>query len=143
EIILNVVNKLEIQIREKNGIIETDLKAQHFTFFGDKVHLTNVIFNLIDNANKYCKTESEISLTTINKKNGIEISVTDNGIGISPENQRKIFDKLYRVPTGNVHDVKGFGLGLSYVKTIVEKHDGTISVKSALNQGSTFTIYLP
>ena len=107
------------------------------------MHLTNVIYNLIDNAIKYTEVPPEISITTENEKDGILILVRDNGIGISKENQKKIFDTLFRVPTGNVHNVKGFGLGLSYVKAVAEKHGGIISVESELGKGSCFKLYFP
>jgi signal transduction histidine kinase len=105
--------------------------------------LTNIVFNLIDNAIKYTIGVPEITVKTENTENGIKVSVKDNGIGISKENQRKIFDKFYRVPTGNVHNVKGFGLGLSYVLAVIEKHGGTVEVQSELGKGSTFIISLP
>jgi signal transduction histidine kinase len=102
-----------------------------------------VLYNLIDNAIKYSKDKPVIHLSTRDAEGGMVIQVSDNGIGISKENQKKIFEKLYRVPTGNLHDVKGFGLGLSYVKAIVDQHDGEIQVKSQLNQGTTFSIFIP
>jgi signal transduction histidine kinase len=107
---------------------------------GDKVHLTNLIINLLDNAIKYCIEPPKIVIYTENKGHLLLIKVQDNGIGISKANRKKIFEKLYRVPTGNIHNFKGFGLGLSYAKAIVELHDGQIFVDSELDKGSTFTI---
>jgi two-component system phosphate regulon sensor histidine kinase PhoR len=101
------------------------------------------VLNLLDNAIKYTEESPQIVLKTRNIPNGIELLVQDNGMGISKSNQKRIFEKLYRVPTGNVHNVKGFGLGLSYVKTVVEKHGGMIGVNSELKKGSTFYIRLP
>ncbi|MFT6442056.1 MAG: signal transduction histidine kinase, partial [Salibacteraceae bacterium] len=101
------------------------------------------IYNLIDNAIKYTPAVPVIHIKTNNEKDNLMLSVCDNGIGISKEHQSKIFDKLYRVPTGNLHDTKGFGLGLNYVKTVVERHDGSVKVNSKLNKGSTFTLTIP
>jgi two-component system phosphate regulon sensor histidine kinase PhoR len=143
EIINTAINNTQLLIAQRNGTIQTVLKAQTYKLMADRVHLTNIIFNLIDNAIKYTKQNPEIVVTTYNTAEGIMIEVKDNGIGISKENQRKIFDKFYRVPTGNVHNVKGFGLGLSYVLAVVLKHDGTISVDSELGKGSTFKVHLP
>jgi len=112
------------------------------TVTADRVRLEQVAANLIDNAIKYSKGTPEITISTYNTSEGIMIQVKDNGIGISKENQRKIFDKFYRVPTGNVHNVKGFGLGLSYVLAVVLKHNGTISVTSEVGKGSTFNVHL-
>jgi len=143
EVIDNVINNIGIQVEVKDGKIIRDFRASNSTIIADKMHLTNVISNLVDNANKYSPRKPVITISTENFSEGIKISVEDNGIGINKENQKKIFDKLYRVPTGNIHDVKGFGLGLSYVKAIIEKHSGKITVESDLKKGSTFRVYLP
>ena len=111
--------------------------------YADEVHITNVVSNLLDNAIKYCTKVPEISVYTRNKGQEIIISVIDNGIGIAAKEQKLIFERFYRVSTGNLHDVKGFGLGLSYVKTIVEAHGGRIEVESAEGKGSRFDIILP
>jgi two-component system phosphate regulon sensor histidine kinase PhoR len=110
---------------------------------GDRIHLANVLYNLVDNAVKYCEGQPEVLITTTSDAAGITVRVADNGIGIARADQRKIFDRLYRVPTGNLHNVKGFGLGLSYVKAVLEKHGGTIRVESEPGMGSTFIIELP
>lgn len=143
EIINTAINNTNLLVEQRNGRITTNLNATKVRLQADRVHLTNIVFNLIDNALKYSKENPEINITTHDAENGIEIIIRDNGIGISKENQRKIFDKFYRVPTGNVHNVKGFGLGLSYVQAVVNKHGGDISVNSELGKGSTFTVVLP
>ncbi len=143
EIITTAIKNTQLLISQRAGTVNTYLKAQKFKLQADRVHLTNIIFNLIDNAIKYSRESPEISISTFNTAEGIMIQVKDNGIGISKENQRKIFDKFYRVPTGNVHNVKGFGLGLSYVLAVVLKHHGTISVNSEPGKGSTFNVHLP
>ncbi|HTJ48370.1 MAG TPA: ATP-binding protein [Cyclobacteriaceae bacterium] len=128
---------------EKGGNIITQLKASHSIINGDKLHLVSMLHNLLDNAIKYCAVKPEITINTFDTGKNLVVEIRDNGIGISQENQRRVFQKFYRVPTGNVHDVKGFGLGLSYVKTIAESHGGTISLTSVLNQGCTFKIEFP
>lgn len=143
ELIKKVVDSSSLQIKQKGGVVRMHLNAEELLVRGDKVHLTNVIYNLIDNANKYSDGAAEIDLRSGMLKNGnVYVSVSDKGRGISREHVRKIFDKLYRVPTGNVHNVKGFGLGLSYVKAVVERHGGEIQVESEIGKGSTFTIIL-
>lgn len=124
----------------KNGTMDFRPEATATMMSGDKVHLTNLIINLLDNAIKYCIEPPKIVIYTENKGHLLLIKVQDNGIGISKANRKKIFEKLYRVPTGNIHNFKGFGLGLSYAKAIVELHDGQIFVDSELDKGSTFTI---
>jgi len=99
--------------------------------------------NLLDNANKYSTDRPIISVTTASKPKGVEVTVTDNGMGINKESQKQIFDKFYRVHTGNVHDIKGFGLGLAYVKALVTAHNGTINLKSDIGKGSSFTLFFP
>ncbi len=143
DIINTAINNTQLLIDQRGGTIQTQLTATKFKLQADRVHLTNIVFNLIDNAIKYSKGVPEIIISTHNTAEGIMIKVKDNGLGISKENQRKIFDKFYRVPTGNVHNVKGFGLGLSYVLAVVLKHNGTISVDSELGKGSTFNVHLP
>lgn len=143
ELIDGVINNIGIQVEVKDGKIDCKFGAAKQIVNADKMHLTSAISNLLDNANKYTPKKPEITVTTDNYPDGLRISICDNGVGISKENQKKIFDKLYRVPTGNVHDVKGFGLGLSYVKTIVEQHGGKITVESELKKGSKFCVYLP
>ncbi len=143
EILQNAVNSKKINAESKGGKISTEFNAEKSTIFADRVHLTNVFVNMLDNAIKYNLHEPVISISTRNLQEGILVDIADNGIGISKTNQSKIFDKLYRVHTGNVHNFKGFGLGLSYVKAIVEQHKGKITVDSELEKGSVFHIYLP
>jgi two-component system phosphate regulon sensor histidine kinase PhoR len=142
-IIETVILNIKLQVENKQGEIVTGLFARNPIIKADRLHITNIIFNLVDNALKYSDQKPVIKISTKNNEQGVLITVEDNGIGISKENQKQIFDTMYRVPTGNLHNVKGFGLGLSYVKTIIDKHNGTIRVDSTIGKGSTFTIYLP
>ncbi|MDD4225336.1 MAG: HAMP domain-containing sensor histidine kinase [Mariniphaga sp.] len=139
----NVLNNFELRVKSKNGILHADISPGIVLVRGDEVHLTNVIFNLLDNAVKYSGETPEISVSTEDKNAHFIVSVSDNGIGIPKEHLDQIFDRFYRVPTGNVHNVKGFGLGLSYVKKIVELHNGKIKVDSVVNKGTKFSIFLP
>lgn len=143
EVIEEVVAGMRVPLQEKNGHLELQLTAEKVTLQADKHHLTNVIYNLLDNAIKYCKENPVITIRTKNESKGIVLEIQDNGIGISEENQKRIFQKFYRVPTGNVHDVKGFGLGLNYVKQIVEAHRGRITLESGMGKGCTFRVYIP
>lgn len=138
-----VVDKYQIQLAERKGKVVLHLDAPTSLIEGDKNHLANVLYNLLDNAVKYSKGEPAIEISSSEQEGMLLLDVKDQGIGISAENLKKIFDRLYRVPTGNVHNVKGFGLGLSYVKIITERHGGRVSVESKLNEGSTFYIELP
>ena len=142
-LIKDVVRSSSMQVSRRNGVIDLALKAEIHHVNGDRIHLTNLLYNLIDNAVKYTEQEPRIRIGTANNDEGVTISVQDNGIGISASEQRKIFDRLYRVPTGNIHNTKGFGLGLSYVRTVVERHGGRIHLESAPGRGSTFHIFIP
>lgn len=143
EVVNQVLQNMNIQLERRGGSFITDMQATQTMVQADKIHLTNVVFNLVDNALKYTEKIPVIKVGTRNEAHGVVLFVEDNGIGISKENQKKIFDKLYRVPTGNIHNVKGFGLGLSYVKAIVDKHNGWIKVNSEPNKGSRFEILIP
>ena len=143
ELIENACQRFKLIVEDRQGTLSCSLKANHDVVSGDKVHITNIIYNLLDNANKYSKGAPSIVIDTENYKNGIRISITDKGIGMSRESTKQIFEKFYRVPTGNLHDVKGFGLGLYYVKELLLKHKGTIDVNSSPGKGSCFTIWLP
>ena len=131
------------QLEEHGGVIKIDLAAQDSILQADLVHITNIVNNLLDNAIKYCDKVPNILVSTQNHKGKVVVNFKDNGKGISRDNLKYIFDKFYRVPTGNLHDVKGFGLGLFYVKTILEELNGSIQVESVLGKGSEFIITLP
>jgi len=143
EVIETAIRNIELQIHNKGGTIEFNSSEGLNTISGDRIHLTNVVYNLLDNAIKYSSENPKVTVTTSKDESSVMMSVSDNGIGIKRDQQDKIFDKLYRVPTGDIHNIKGFGLGLSYVKAIIEKHLGVVSVKSELGKGSTFTIQIP
>ncbi|MDX2362219.1 MAG: HAMP domain-containing sensor histidine kinase [Crocinitomicaceae bacterium] len=143
ELLEEVKDNFEFNQNEKGGKIHLVLNASEYIIKVDPVHITNVVYNLIDNAIKYCKVEPEITITTSSDKRGFVFEIADNGIGIKRDNLKMIFDKFYRVPTGNLHDVKGFGLGLYYVKMIIGEHNGTVQVKSIVGKGTTFTVILP
>ncbi|RLD65089.1 MAG: hypothetical protein DRI84_07535 [Bacteroidetes bacterium] len=143
EVINDVAKNIEIQISQKGGELKLSLLAERFIVKADRLHLGNVINNLLDNANKYTFEKPLIEVGTQKDGDCLKIYIKDNGMGISNANQKKIFDKLYRVPTGNVHNTKGFGLGLSYVKAIITKHNGQIELESQLQKGSVFILHIP
>ena len=143
EIIENVLKSFYIQVENQQGTIEKQLEATHHEAEVDEVHFTNIMFNLLDNAVKYSGERPYIKVETRDVKEGIMIAVEDNGIGIRKKDQKKIFDQFYRVPTGNLHDVKGFGLGLNYVKKMVEQHSGQIDLVSEYKKGTRFEIIIP
>ena len=143
ELLVEVKDTFDFNQLANGGKILIENNASVFTIQADPIHITNVVYNLLDNAVKYCTTKPFISITTKNERNYLVIEIKDNGIGIRKEDLKMIFDKFYRVSTGNIHDIKGFGLGLFYVKLIINEHNGSIDVKSKLGEGSAFTIKLP
>jgi two-component system, OmpR family, phosphate regulon sensor histidine kinase PhoR len=143
EIVEQVVGNFSLQVEKRDGVLHTDLQADNAGIEGDATHLVGIIHNLLDNANKYSPEKPEITVRTRNVPVGIEVTVQDKGIGISKEVRKHIFDKFYRVHTGDVHDVKGFGLGLSYVKAIMTAHKGFVDVKSEPGKGSSFILTFP
>src|SRR5574344_2186918 len=145
EMIAGVINTFTLKVERYNGKITSSLDAEDSVIFADEMHITNVIFNLMDNAVKYKRADEDLLLDirTWNEAGKLMISVQDNGIGIKKENLKKVFEKFYRVHTGNLHDVKGFGLGLAYVKKIIQDHKGSIRAESELNVGTKFIIALP
>lgn len=143
DLITGIIETKQIEYDQKNGKIKSNFLAGQFIISADEVHLTNTFLNLLDNAIKYSEREPDITVTSVNKDNFIIISVEDKGKGIPAQSLDKIFEKFYRVPHGNKHDVKGFGLGLYYVKQVLEAHHGKIKVRSEINKGSRFEIWLP
>lgn len=142
-IITNCTQSFALTIKNRQGEINTDLGEIKGSLFADELHLSNIIHNLIDNAIKYSPHNPLVTIRTYSENGYAIMQISDNGIGISKEDQKHIFEKFYRVSTGNIHDVKGFGIGLNYVYTVILLHKGKISIASELNQGSTFTIQFP
>jgi len=143
EVIQQAVDNFSLQVEKRDGSLRTDLQAIQPVIQGDATHIASIIHNLLDNANKYSPDQPEISISTRNVPLGVEITVADKGIGISKEIRKHIFDKFYRAHTGNIHDVKGFGLGLSYVKAIMVAHKGLVDVRSEPGKGSVFMLTFP
>ncbi|MCL4113222.1 UNVERIFIED_CONTAM: hypothetical protein GTU68_032849 [Idotea baltica] len=143
DLVSSAVAMAELKVQDRGGEITMSLNAKNSLIHGDENHISNILHNLLDNANKYSAEKPIINISTIDAKGGISIIIKDNGIGMSKDDVKRIFEKFYRVSTGNLHDVKGFGLGLSYVKAIVDAHKGKINVDSQLDVGSTFTVFLP
>ena len=142
-LIQEIAKNFSLKVTSKGGQITTNLKAEQDIALIDEVHFTNVVFNLMDNALKYCDKPLLLTIETWNEKDNLLISIEDNGIGIHKEDLKRIFEKFYRVSTGNLHNVKGFGLGLAYVKKIITEHRGSIKVESEVNIGTKFTITIP
>ena len=143
EVIEEVVRGMRITLEEKRGEVILNLHAEQPVVHADKLHVTNVIYNLLDNAIKYCSGNPVVTIVTKQNAKVLSLEMIDNGIGVREQDQKKIFQKFYRVPTGNVHNVQGFGLGLNYVKQIIESHKGKVGMTSQPGQGSLFSFYLP
>jgi two-component system phosphate regulon sensor histidine kinase PhoR len=143
ELVQEVVQSFEVLLEERSGTCLMELNAAHALVNGDRMHLTNALFNLVDNAVKYSTGPPQVRITTGNDHRKLRIDVADKGIGIRKDDLGNIFERFFRVHTGNVHDVKGFGLGLHYVAETVRAHGGKVHVKSTWGEGSTFTLELP
>lgn len=143
ELIGQATNRFELAVAERNGFIKKRLNAANHTTLGDANHIANVLNNLLDNAIKYSPESPEITISTHSTKKGVLITLEDRGIGMEQDQLNNIFKQFHRVPTGDLHDVKGFGLGLYYVKSIVNAHRGTITVNSTIGKGSSFTLFFP
>ena len=145
DLLSGVVNIFALKVEKNGGTITTHLEAEDATVFADEMHITNVMFNIMDNAVKYKRDDEPLRLTihTWNENDKLYLSIQDNGIGIKKENLRRVFDRFYRVHTGNLHNVKGFGLGLAYVKKVIQDHHGSIRAESELGVGTKFIIVLP
>ncbi len=143
ELIHNISPSIELKVNDKSGTLHLDLEAANPLVRADKLHLTNILHNLVDNGVKYSKEKPDIHIGLQNEGNYLVLSVQDNGIGIPKEHQKRVFDKFHRVPTGNVHNVKGFGLGLFYVKTMCKEHRWKLSLSSELGKGTRIEIRMP
>jgi two-component system phosphate regulon sensor histidine kinase PhoR len=142
-LVQNALNNHQLQIKDIDGSIELHLNATNDAIIADEAHFTNLLSNLFDNAIKYSKENFLLKVSTSNQGKNIQIKIQDNGIGMNKETTKRIFEKFYRAHTGNVHNVKGFGLGMSYVKTVIDVHKGHIKVDSTLGKGSCFTVVVP
>lgn len=143
EVIQNVLENYQLQLKEKEADVQLLLNAKNDMISADEVHFTNLVSNLIDNAIKYSNDQLRITISTHSTKNHVIVRVADNGIGMSKESVKRIFEKFYRAHTGNLHNVKGFGLGMSYVKTVIDAHKGKIKVESTPGKGTSFTVEMP
>jgi two-component system phosphate regulon sensor histidine kinase PhoR len=140
KIINQTIEKYQLQLQKQEGQVHLLLNATNDSIEGDEVHFTNAVSNLMDNAIKYSNGAPDITITTHSTYKHVVIQITDKGIGMSRETEKRIFEKFYRAHTGNIHQVKGFGLGMSYVKSVIDAHEGNIKVSSTLGKGSTFTV---
>ena len=140
DMIAVVIDSMALKLQKCSAVTTLQLEAENAVINADELHFSNVIYNLIDNAIKYSVGDPDITISTLNKNGQVVIKVADKGIGMSRDQQTKIFEQFYRIPTGNLHDVKGFGLGLSYVNTVVKRLNGIISVRSEKEKGSEFEL---
>ena len=143
EVINQAIDTIEIQVTDRGGVIHRHLEAANSVVTGDPEHLRNLVHNLLDNANKYSEKTPDITVRTRSNDSGVFLEVADRGIGMSKSVQNRVFERFYRETTGNIHNVKGFGLGLNYVKAITDAHGGTVTVESEQGKGSIFTVFLP
>jgi two-component system phosphate regulon sensor histidine kinase PhoR len=143
EVISQAIDTIGIQVTDRGGVINRHLEAENSVIKGDSEHLRNLVHNLLDNANKYSEGAPQITVTTRSNGSGMFLEVADKGIGMSKAVQNRVFERFYRETTGNIHNVKGFGLGLNYVKAITDAHGGTVTVESEPGRGSIFTVFLP
>lgn len=143
EMLQNVIDSYQLQLEEKNATIETNLMAKKCIINADEIHFKNLLSNLVDNAIKYSKENLLIKIASTNSNSMVTIKIEDNGIGMSKESVKRIFEKFYRAHTGNLHNVKGFGLGMSYVKTVIDAHKGKVKIESTLGKGSCFSVEIP
>jgi two-component system phosphate regulon sensor histidine kinase PhoR len=142
EVVDEVVASMRLQIEKYHAVVSIAQRG-YTNLQADRLHLLSVVFNLLDNALKYSKEQPVIGIGLDGDDNTVQLRITDNGLGIAPEYTNKIFEKFFRIPTGNTHNTKGYGLGLSYVAQVVQKHNGKISVDSKLDAGTTITISIP
>jgi two-component system phosphate regulon sensor histidine kinase PhoR len=143
ELISNALNNHKLQIEEKQSQVDVNLNAKFDMIEADEIHFTNAVSNLIDNAIKYSKEALQLRVTTHCTTKSLVIKIEDNGIGMNKETVKRVFEKFYRAHTGNIHNIKGFGLGMNYVKTVVDVHKGKIKAESTLGKGSCFIIEVP
>lgn len=143
EVVQQIVNSMQLQFEKQHAEVTFETKGTDFMIQADPIHLTNVVYNLIDNALKYGKENTKINIQLEGQNGQVHFKIQDNGIGIPSEFKNRIFEKFFRVPTGDVHNVKGYGLGLNYVSSVVRQHGGSIDVDSAVGEGSTFVVHLP
>lgn len=141
--LVHLMDDITWRVNNKNGFFSLNLKAKDYTICADKFHFNNLLFNIIDNALKYCDRKPEIIISTKSDKKYLNLEIKDNGVGIDKKYKRKIFKKFFRIPTGNVHNVKGFGLGLSYVRYIIRQHKWKCNIESRINEGTNFIITIP